>query len=515
MKFFVVFLGFLAAFTSGLLALFTVGQAIAVLAFVVLMGIAIGGLFASPQLVRGLAVGFGALFVVAGGVFGYGVSQILSALNSTGGRVDTPDAAALAAADAKIDAVAGSAAFRVELTGPEMTAYVLDALQENEDNPLESIVLTVRDGEAGEQGFIEIEAVFQGGGVGATGAVTAEVVGGVIEVELLHLNAGIFEVPGIAEGALEDLIDEVGNLNHALAEAGAVVQSIEIGDGLVVVTGTRSSTDLVTSGSLLSALAENAANLSGAVSPPAEKAGPGRINDPVGTTSGSAPFYVALGDSLTANVGVDEPRHGYVSRFHNQLETLDGRAYGLRNFGVSGETTGSMIRGGQLADAVEFIENNDVAWITVGIGANNLLGHLASEDCADSLQDPACRARVEGTLDRYDDDLRTIFWDLQKAASDARIVFMQAYNPFSLGFSGSIGLEAESNSVLQEFNAIAAGVAGDFGITVADGFTPMQNTTAATTHMLDPSPDIHPNEAGFDILTCALLESLGADCPVG
>ena len=42
---------------------------------------------------------------------------------------------------------------------------------------------------------------------------------------------------------------------------------------------------------------------------------------------------------------------------------------------------------------------------------------------------------------------------------------------------------------------------------MADGFTPMAGTTAATTHMLDPEPDVHPNAAGHDVLAAALVDA--------
>jgi len=46
---------------------------------------------------------------------------------------------------------------------------------------------------------------------------------------------------------------------------------------------------------------------------------------------------------------------------------------------------------------------------------------------------------------------------------------------------------------------------------VADGYTPMRGTTAATTHMIDDPPDIHPLAIGYEILAIAILETLGWD----
>ncbi|MDH3607176.1 MAG: GDSL-type esterase/lipase family protein [Acidimicrobiia bacterium] len=507
-----VLVGLLAAVAAGILALFTLGDGPAVAVFALVIAVAIGGMFTTRRLAAGLLAGLFLIFVVSTVVFGVGLAQVISALRSTDGLVDQPDPVALSAADSKIDAVGDAAAFRVELTGPEMTAYVLDALQDKEDNPLQSVVLTVVDGENGDPGVVAFEANFKGGGVRAEGSFTARLTADEIVVELVEMNLGLFGIPGVAEGAIEDLVEEVGNLNETLAEAGAEVQGIDIGGGLVVVTGTQRSTDVLTSETLLAGLAANAAALSGAATPPPERLGPGRINDPAGATSGTEPFYVAIGDSLAANVGVTAARHGYVSRFHNQLEQLDDVTLGLRNFGISGETTGTLVGGGQLADAVAFLESTEVAYVTIDIGANNLLGHLGSGDCAASLDAPACRVRIEGSFTGYRRDMEVIFEQITGAAPNATVIFLRAYNPFSLGFSAAIGLEADSTEVLDDFNEIAASVAAAYGVVVADGFSPMLNTTAATTHMLDSPPDIHPNQAGYDILACALLEAAGGSC---
>jgi lysophospholipase L1-like esterase len=216
---------------------------------------------------------------------------------------------------------------------------------------------------------------------------------------------------------------------------------------------------------------------------------------------------VALGDSLAANVGVDRARDGYVSRFHSQLQVRDGAQYGLRNFGVSGETTGTLIRAGQLDEALAFMRATDVAYVTIDIGANNLLGHLGSEACSRDLDDPECRQRVDSAFAGYGPHVEVILGEIQEAVPDATIIFLTAYNPFSLGLGTTF--EEDTDQTLSEFNAIAAAVAREMGVLVADGFTPMQRTAGATTHMLDPAPDIHPVPIGFDLLTGALVDALG------
>ncbi len=504
MKVAVVIFGVLAAATAGLAALFKVGELFAVLILVLILGAAIYALFANRNVLRGILIGVVIVFFASSAFVGLGILELVQALTGTDGPVDAPDLAALASADAKVDEIKDSAAFRLELTEDEMTAYVLDGLQGETDNPLRSVSLDVVDGASGEAGSLRFDAEFKSGGVGASGAISVTLEMGAVQVDLADLSIGAFAMPGIAENALEDLIERIADFNTTLAKANADVQAVTIGNDRIVIVGTQLGTDLLTSQTLLTGLQQAAASAVNALDPPPERLGPGRINS---TSEGIGPFYVALGDSLAANVGVAQARDGYVSRFHLALETRDARNYGLRNFGISGETTGTLIRAGQLDEALAFLDDNDVAYVSIDVGANNLLGHLGSEACSETLSVPDCQSRLTSAFDGYGADIEFIFDEISSAAPDATVIFMVAYNPFSLGLGTE--LETTTDSTLDDFNQIAVRIAVEKGILVADAFTPMMRTTGSTTHMLDAPPDIHPVPIGFDILAAALLDSLG------
>ncbi len=495
--------GLLAALLAGVAVLLKLGEGAALVVFVILVGVAIAGFFVDRTIVRGLLIGAIVVLLASMAYLGFGVAQLVNALTTTDGPVDPPDPVALASAEGKVDDVRNAVAFRFELTESEMTAYVLDGLQGIDDNPLQSVVLDVVDGVDGGPGRLDFEAEFKSGGVGASGSVTVALERGAVRIDLADVSVGSFDMPGLAQTSLEDLVERLADFNETLATADADVQSIMLGDDRLIITGTQTSTDLLTSTALLDGLSLAASSALDAVAPPSERLGPGEVNS---TSAAGSPVYVALGDSLAANVGVSNARDGYVSRFHTQLELRDGADYGLRNFGISGETTGTLIRGGQLDEAVAFMRTNDVAYVTIDIGANNLLGHLGSDACSDSLDNPDCQSRLQATFDGYGPDLEAILEEVGDAAPEATILFLTAYNPFSLGLGTA--LESATDATLREFNTIAAGVAGDFGVVVADGFEPMQRTTAATTHMLDANPDIHPLPIGYDILAGALLDAL-------
>ena len=220
-------------------------------------------------------------------------------------------------------------------------------------------------------------------------------------------------------------------------------------------------------------------------------------------------YYIALGDSLAATVGVEGFADGYVSQVHREISLRDGTVYGLRNLGRTGESSGTMLIGGQLDTAVEFGQSHAVRYVTVDIGANDLLGHLASTDCSEEIESLACSERIDASLTAYESNIEVIMETIASEFPDATAIFLLAYNPFSLGFEDEVRFEAQSNVVLSDLNAIAVAAATRHGFVVADGFSAMRGTTTATTHMTATPPDIHPNSVGYDVLTHAVLSSLG------
>jgi lysophospholipase L1-like esterase len=500
----VFILGVIAALVAGFAVATVAGDIAGYVVAALLFVVAVSAFFVRPNALKGMLAVVIVALVGGLGIAAWGATTVVTALSDTSGPVTDPDTDDLAAADAKLDAIEDDVAFRLELTEAELRAYTLDALKDESDNPIEDITYDVRSGSSDNGGELAFEAELKSGGTTADGAVSAELVNGSVQIEIVEVGLGAFAVPELAEGAIEDLVERVGDFNTLLMERRADVQAINFTNDTVIIVGTQSGTDLITEDSFLTLFAEQAASIVSVTAVPEERYGPGVVDS---MSAGSAPYYVALGDSLAANVGVDTPAEGYVSRLHNQLQILDGAGYGLRNFGITGETTGTMIRAGQLDQAVAFMEDSAVAYVTVNVGANNLLGHLGSGDCSQSLDDPACRERVSDAFATYPGDMELIFDAILEAAPDATVVFLTSYNPFNLGFGSEI--EADMDRTLQEFNALAVGIARDRGIIVADGFGALDGTAAVTTHMLDTEPDIHPVGIGYDLLTGAILNALG------
>jgi lysophospholipase L1-like esterase len=500
-----VILGVLAALAATGLALFTLGEVFAVLVLLLVIAGIVAGIYFRGTVGNVILAGFAVLFVGSIAFGGWSAYQVVSALTDNSGPADPADPVALASIERKLDEAEGNAGFRIALTEEELTAFLQDAIADEGDTPIKRVTLDVVDGNGDENGRVNFDLDFKSGSLDASGSVTAKIEAGEIKFDIADVDIGNLTLPGIATGAVNDLLNTVLDLNEELAKAQADVQAIEIGDGEVAVVGAVGGGDIISASDLLGALQQNAAAIGNAVTPPSEQLSSGRAG---GDVSGAS-YVVAIGDSLTANVGVSDPRDGFVSRFHAEVERRDGATYGLRNFGVSGETSGTVIRGGQLEAALDFMRDNDIAYVTIDIGANDFLGHLGSADCSESLTTPECQARLEPTLAAYRPNLERVLDDLRDAAGDdATIVFLTVYNPFSLGFGAAVGLEAATDEVTQELNALAAEVAGERDILVADGFSPMSGTTGATTHMLDAPPDIHPKAIGYDVLAVALIAAL-------
>ena len=351
---------------------------------------------------------------------------------------------------------------------------------------------------------MDFVGVFKNGSLEAAGTLSTEVVAGSLQLEIIDVDVGIFSMPAVAQGAVEDMITDLADLEAALAEEGADVQSIVIGDDRAVITGTQRNGAKIDPAAVLAALGEGADLAAGGVQVEAQFP-PGRVS---GTAVPGDRYYIAIGDSLAANVGVDDPADGYVSRLHTQLENAAAVTYGLANFGVSGETSGTLLHAGQLDEAVAFAANHEVAYVTIDIGANDLLGHLASADCSADIDAPACTERINIALVAYSRNIDSIFEQVDAAMPGATVVMLTTYNPFSFGFDDQVYFEARSNEVIGELNRMAASAADSFGFLVADGFTPMRGTATSTTHMVDVPPDIHPNALGYDVLTGALVDAI-------
>src|SRR5690242_20571523 len=76
----------------------------------------------------------------------------------------------------------------------------------------------------------------------------------------------------------------------------------------------------------------------------------GRSPLQIAAAAGGTPgdVYLALGDSVAAGIGASRPaERGYAALVWTDLQRLVGRRVAMQDLAVPGETTSSMINGGQ------------------------------------------------------------------------------------------------------------------------------------------------------------------------
>ena len=237
--------------------------------------------------------------------------------------------------------------------------------------------------------------------------------------------------------------------------------------------------------------------------------------------------YLALGDSLAVGVGATQPSEtGYVARLHRALSADDAtpRVSVLSNLAVSGETSTSMIRDGQLAEALEVIGGEaPVALVTLDIGGNDLLRLLATDACAADPMAADCLQLLALTLADFETNYRQILEELSAGLAEhapgSRLAVMTYFNPFSgtdtahesaaelalLGTDASLDCEADDPRA-RGMNDIIACVAVQLGAMTADVKPAFDGLGLELTHI--GSEDIHANDRGYEVIAEAFLAAI-------
>jgi lysophospholipase L1-like esterase len=237
--------------------------------------------------------------------------------------------------------------------------------------------------------------------------------------------------------------------------------------------------------------------------------------------AGPPPEYLALGDSLAVGVGSAETG-GYVPLVHAYLGAAltpgrspdppgaqNGAWLKVRNLGVGGETTTSMIGGGQLAHAVAILEkqngdrspDNDVKVVTLDIGGNDLAGLIGL--CASpGVTVEQCQLAAYQAVGAFGSNFAVIVAQLRAAAGpDTPIVVMTYYNPLAGG--GCPAVDASlAGAVVAALNSTIAAVASAYDALVADA-------ASAGIGAGDLAGDcLHPNDSGYQKIAGAFINAI-------
>jgi lysophospholipase L1-like esterase len=248
-------------------------------------------------------------------------------------------------------------------------------------------------------------------------------------------------------------------------------------------------------------------------------------------------YYLALGDSLSRGIqptrtGVlVETHQGYVDHLYAYYR-LRHPELRLAKLGCSGETTGTMIEGGicsyplgsQLAQAVEFLQTHQVAFVTLTIGGGNILHCIGVGGI-----DETC---VTQGLAAVAADLPRILAALGGAAEGVPIIAMNYNNPllglWRFGPAGQL-LANQSLQITLFFNSLLERIYESFGVPVADVAQAFRITDFRLIPLLDlpvnvflaltwtwiglpppQGPDVHPNAVGYAVIARAFVKTIEA-----
>lgn len=408
------------------------------------------------------------------------------------------------AAERKIqEAVTDKSAFYLELTDDELSSLLL--FRAGSVSPIRDIGVTII------PGTFEISgSIGQTPSIPFSGSIDVSFQSGLIDLQLNDISLNILPVPGIVRDQIQPLIDQGLDLNEVLSESGAAqIQTFDMQSGRVVIVGIQRGGETL-SDATMNAFIQAFESAGNRIAPEP----PGADLVPSGTAGTNEPgpnIYLALGDSLAANVGVSRPQDGYVSRFHAYLSRDTGRGLGLLNLGISGESSISMMRG-QFQQAMNEIKQRrddgdpetTVSVLTLDLGANDLLTHLGSSECQLGPTSSACQARIDAGLKSFANNFPGIVGPLaNELEPNAEFYIMTMYNPFDFGVG--IPFEEFSNEIVERLNAIIAENADNVGANLADPSSLMGGKAAAWTNML--TGDIHPNSDGYQTLAFSLVEA--------
>lgn len=194
--------------------------------------------------------------------------------------------------------------------------------------------------------------------------------------------------------------------------------------------------------------------------------------------------YMALGDSLVAGYGAFPATQGYVYLLYQKgvFDTVPNTL--LCNAGVPGATSSHVLEH-QVPQALEAFRP-DV--ITITVGGNDLITILGGADPATVLYD-------------FQENLTEILMRLRTGLPGARIYVGNLYT-----IPGVPG----ADDVIPLFNAVVSGVAGAFGVPVADVYAAFKDRTGLLLIERRGAGqyEVHPTNAGHRAIARAFEEAI-------
>ena len=248
------------------------------------------------------------------------------------------------------------------------------------------------------------------------------------------------------------------------------------------------------------------------VTPPATASG-----TPSPPTAVADPTYLALGDSVAAGTGADDPvRDGYVPVLAGLLADRwgcdDGGGQGcpvqVRNLAVPGATTATLLRD-QLPVALDVLaQDDDVRTVTVTIGGNDVFVPILRA-CAQAPQAPSCTEAVRAAVSDVDRGVGRLLGALTGAAgAGATVAVMTYYDPLAACRLAPLqplaGLVLEGRPGEDGLNDVLRARAAEHGAVVVETGTGL----AAPQDFVGGLDCLHPSTSGHARIAEAFADAL-------
>lgn len=244
--------------------------------------------------------------------------------------------------------------------------------------------------------------------------------------------------------------------------------------------------------------------------------------------------YTALGDSIAAGYGLQNPDDGYAGLLSAELDLT------LQNLSLPGMNSGQLIEKIQNLQGKELEDLKSAKLITVSIGSNDILGPFLNmfssfgmyggsydidalyensesiSEIADELKDAGLEDILSPYVDVFKNNLPLITEEIKKINSSAELIFTDFYNPFkNLELPQTdFGIDIITDELICMLNDVlysenkgdysVAGVYELFEKAYSEGNNPVNVSVLSSAFSFDP----HPNAYGHSLIKDAVLEVL-------
>jgi lysophospholipase L1-like esterase len=249
---------------------------------------------------------------------------------------------------------------------------------------------------------------------------------------------------------------------------------------------------------------------------------------------------LAIGDSVafgetTFTANPSNGDRGFVADYANNMASMAGGSRPIvTNLAIDGETSSSFLTGSgrvlsvpgttdstvqswntnyasnpsitqnqafQQAITAAKAAGNDVATVTISLGANDLFKLVANP--AFQSGTPAVQQQMlNSTLNQIGSTYAVLLAEVHTLAPNAKVFAVGTYNPFPADPTNP--LNAFAKQAILGLDATVKSVAGSWGATYVDTYTPFLGNEAKYTYMNVVPGDVHPNAIGYQAISDAI-----------